>query len=734
MATFTPTTGATPQGGSGSSTPSSTIKSFVPLVTVIDFHHARGPEVESWFGAAEGTDPAVDYGWSLLPFMALSDGAHASTEDYSYFTLLRPATETDPPTSLFGIACTRQMDASLLIDRPPEVTRSTVQKAVVVIADNPQSFGTVKERLSVVTHAWFDQRDFRDTEILKRFQDSLADEKERGLLSEDEGRDSYLGMSLREMVHEFKWQTLVLLKCCLLQPKMLFFGSRCERLCMMQFSLISLIPGLIRKLQDCADPELDGYEKQLTAPTNLRTSDRRSLQAYMGLPLQIFGKGSLFGPYTPLQQLDVLADVGTKSYIVGSTNSLLLQQRDRYSDILINLDEDSINITSPSLKQALQLSTPDRRWIDYITQCVNDTWDDANPSRPKTMGFIGSEEFIRLQFEDYIVALLAAVKYHNFMIKHANNPRMLLPHIEGDPAVDFNMEWIEAWMKTENYRIWNSKTDTHLFDIVEPKHLCAGGLSIDDVSRRVSQQVAELHLDEKLALGKEAAARNWAAAREKGGTMMNKFYAELESFREAQRKKAEEAKQAQAQAAEPAPTSPAVKNGQQSYMGSWASWAGEKRKALAARSSGSMGNGGGGSGSGSGSGSSAAGTGSSSGASGWGLGLGRSKSRKDGGSSSRPTSLRSSSEKGATKSPRISSSSFTFHSRASTDTNKEQKTSVELPRPGTGGSYGESILGSETASSPDASPVQARIDFSAKENGVWSDHDYDAALHEHKLA
>lgn len=48
-------------------------------------------------------------------------------------------------------------------------------------------------------------------------------------------------------------------------------------------------------------------------------------------------KGSLFGPYTPLQQLDLLADVGTKSYMVGSTNSLLLQQRDRYSDILINV-------------------------------------------------------------------------------------------------------------------------------------------------------------------------------------------------------------------------------------------------------------------------------------------------------------------------------------------------------------------------------------------------------------
>lgn len=77
MDTLTPTVIGTPQETSGTSTPKSAIRSFVPLVTVIDFHHARGPEVESWFGAAERVDPAVDYNWSLLPFMALSDGAHA---------------------------------------------------------------------------------------------------------------------------------------------------------------------------------------------------------------------------------------------------------------------------------------------------------------------------------------------------------------------------------------------------------------------------------------------------------------------------------------------------------------------------------------------------------------------------------------------------------------------------------------------------------------------------------
>lgn len=48
-----------------------------PTVCVVGFHHARGPEIETWFGVEDGQDPAVDNDWSYLPFMALSDGAHA---------------------------------------------------------------------------------------------------------------------------------------------------------------------------------------------------------------------------------------------------------------------------------------------------------------------------------------------------------------------------------------------------------------------------------------------------------------------------------------------------------------------------------------------------------------------------------------------------------------------------------------------------------------------------------
>ncbi|KAI6785093.1 Late secretory pathway protein-like protein [Emericellopsis cladophorae] len=572
---------------------------FTPLVTVVGFHHARGPEVETWFGVEDGFDPAEEFKWSLLPFMALSDGAHASEEDFSYFTLLKPKTDKSPATSLFGISCTRQLDSTQLINRPDDVTRSTVQKAVVVIADNPKSFGMLRQRLGIVTHAWFDQRGFDDVDILKGLQESLAEEKSRGDLESVSEQDQFIGMSLRELIHEFRWQTLVLLKSCLLQPKMLFFGSRCDRLCMVQFALVSLIPGLMRNLQDCADPELNTYESQLSKPTSLQSSNRSSLLSFMGLPLQIFGKGSLFGPYTPLQQLDILADFGTKSYIVGSTNSLLLQQKDRYSDILINLDEDTVNITSASLRNALTLTAADRRWIDGIYHEVSETWDEANPSRPKTLQYLGSEEYIRAQFEAYILGLISSVKYHQFIVENPDTGSTT----EADPAVDYGLDWVEAWSGTENYRMWNQYTDANLFAVSEPKHPCAGGLTMDDVQRRIADQVKDLHLDERFAQGREVLGRNFAVGREKATSMFNRIYSDMEYLRESQRRRAEDAARAQDAGAEQQPSSPAsstapssasavpavdLNKAQQSvqtagarasaYMSSWASWAGEKRK------------------------------------------------------------------------------------------------------------------------------------------------------------
>ena len=293
---------------------------------------------------------------------------------------------------------------------------------------------------------------------------------------------------------------------------------------------------------DCADPKLDTYAQTLVRPTSLRTSDRASLLAYMGLPLQIFGKGSLFGPYTPLQQLDTLADQDTKSYLVGSTNPILLQQRDRYADVLINLDDNTINIYSVSLRSALGLTTADRRWIDFITQAVQETWDEQDPSRPKDMGYNGSDEFIRLQFEEYLLAFLSSVKYHQYIGKHKDDARASLSDVEGDPSGEFGNDFISAWTGTENYTLFARCTDSHLFDIMDPRHPCAGGLTMEDVQRRLAHQVHELGLDERWRGSKEVLGKHISSGQQRVSGAINTFWADIEAMREAQRKRAAEQK------------------------------------------------------------------------------------------------------------------------------------------------------------------------------------------------
>ena len=77
-----------------------------------------------------------------------------SSEDYSYFHLV-PA--SPHPTTIFGISCNRQIKTSELLVKEEDMTRSTVQKAVVVLASKPL-FGPIRDKLGVVTQALFSQR------------------------------------------------------------------------------------------------------------------------------------------------------------------------------------------------------------------------------------------------------------------------------------------------------------------------------------------------------------------------------------------------------------------------------------------------------------------------------------------------------------------------------------------------------------------------------------------------
>jgi hypothetical protein len=291
-------------------------------IALVDFNHLVGPRIEF----SEGDIFADEEIAANLPFLALPDGAHLAVEDYSYFHLV-PSNSPNPST-IFGISCNRQIASSTLLVKDTDVTRSTVQKAVVILAAEPV-FGPIRDKLGVVTRALFEQRDFSETDILVDFAASL----ETSLRSQLTESGLYMGTSLRELVHTFRQRTLVLLKALMLQKRIMFYGHPVERLCTYQYSLVSLLPGLLQTLADCGSPPLASRAPTLTKPNSLKTSDRKSMLAYLGLPLDVFGKDAFFQPYIPLQQLDMIKE--TKSWLCGSTNTIVTGQKE--IDLLVNV-------------------------------------------------------------------------------------------------------------------------------------------------------------------------------------------------------------------------------------------------------------------------------------------------------------------------------------------------------------------------------------------------------------
>ncbi|KAF5317501.1 hypothetical protein D9619_013175 [Psilocybe cf. subviscida] len=469
-------------------------------VALVDFNHLVGPRIEYSTGEIFEDEEVA----KILPFLALPDGAHLSAEDYSYFHLVKPG---PAPTTIFGISCNQQIAASALLVKGPDVTRSTVQKAVVVLAAKPV-FGPIREKLRVVTTALFQQRDFSDYSILDAFSASL----EHSLRSQLTDSGFYMGTSIRDLVHTFRQKTLVLVKALMLQKRIMFYGYPVEKLCTYQYSLISLIPGLLHTLDDCGSPPLAARAPTLSRATSLRTSDHKSMLAFMGLPLDLFGKDAFFQPYLPLQQVDMIKD--TPSYLCGCTNSIITQQNE--IDLLVNTDTGVFEFRDPRLERSAGLTAADRKWMDDILTDVTESLGatEANGQLARMQQFKGSDDYLRSKFEEYISAALSSVKYRDFISKGENAGVIITGGTGGTPSSteDFNPLWISEFRKTNAYEVWERTTDTMLFDIIEPRHPCNEKPSVvADIGLRVQETIQELKLEQQLAPAREAVARTLTA-------------------------------------------------------------------------------------------------------------------------------------------------------------------------------------------------------------------------------
>ncbi|KAJ3091174.1 late secretory pathway protein avl9, partial [Physocladia obscura] len=160
--------------------------SFISAVLVASFHHRNGNQIDyavPAFDSDNSNSPvALPDNLAVLPFLCIPDGAHSLADtsnnidldsnseitnvggEFVYFQIPQTV-PTDPP--IYGVSCVRQISASELSSKPADVTRSMVQKAVVVLVSVPALLlPDLVSKLALVTRAFFLQRDFSNLAII----------------------------------------------------------------------------------------------------------------------------------------------------------------------------------------------------------------------------------------------------------------------------------------------------------------------------------------------------------------------------------------------------------------------------------------------------------------------------------------------------------------------------------------------------------------------------------------
>lgn len=470
--------------------------------------------------------------WKHLPYLALPDGSHNFDEDTAYFHLpsLHDSTET-----IYGISCYRQIPLEKIINRTPDMTRSTIQKSVCVLSTLPL-YGHIQVKMSLITHAYFEEGDFSKISLLHDTYHHLN----ACLSSIDNISTSphlFVGLSAVDLITRFRHKALLLFKLMLLESKVLFFYSPVRPLCSTILTLLSLHPGLIEnglnksaninpvrpptKEKDEEDivsnvaPILKESENNVHSTVNQHSNDtvdediaqnnafvsniprdpsvdsldETTMQNNMisiaqinsehcGVPLSIFDNGNLCQPYSCLSYMDILSDPSVRGYVIGASN-ILFKQKKNLADVIVEIEEGKVEIENVELKKQLHLTTEDLRFADYLVRHV------VQPEKEDVfldgVGWEGGDEWIRAQFKAYLLSLL----------------RTSLQS-EGNPELNhFNPAFISAWQQTKNYQIWLNQ-EHHAIMALEPCHPFVGQLSVGDMKLRISHTMQSSRSGRKL--------------------------------------------------------------------------------------------------------------------------------------------------------------------------------------------------------------------------------------------
>ncbi|KAL1495065.1 hypothetical protein ABEB36_010542 [Hypothenemus hampei] len=497
-------------------------------VLVIGFHHKKGCQVEYSFPAlVPGAPNECPSGWKYLPTLALPDGSHNYEDDTVFFHL---PSLTNSKETVFGISCFRQIPVEKLKNRTSDITRTTVQKSVCVLSKIPL-YGQIQVKMTLITHAYFDEGDFSKVSILEDTFHHL-----NAVMSQaDIKQQTFVGLSTRDLILHWKHKAVLLFKLLLLEKRVIFYKSPVLPLCTTILTLVSLFPEMIEKgLQQSAcirlsrpmspmpqfsddDSPTNSPNKQNGIQTNKKSEENEKLDHIEnGIEItETFIKHDTLGLNEKSNSLRrevsvdtitdslqnnlcYLAQINTETLgfplMIFTKGSLCLPYLSLpYLDLLsdVNVRSYVVGATNVLFKQKKQLydilvdidgtriecsDVALRKSLHLTTEdlrfadyIVKHVSEERHDVFLDGVGYEGGDEWIRTQFKVYLLCLLRT---------------SLLPDGSRE-AEHFNANFVAAWKETHNYKLWASGNYSEIIEI-HSGHPFAGQLSVADMKLRLS--------------------------------------------------------------------------------------------------------------------------------------------------------------------------------------------------------------------------------------------------------
>uniref|UniRef100_A0A4W6G3X0 AVL9 homolog (S. cerevisiase) n=1 Tax=Lates calcarifer TaxID=8187 RepID=A0A4W6G3X0_LATCA len=512
------------------------VKGPVLHIVVVGFHHKKGCQVEFSYPPLmpdEGHDSnLLPEEWKYLPFLALPDGAHNYQEDTVYFHL--------PPLSgdmkcVYGVSCYRQIEAKALKVRQADVTRETVQKSVCVLSRVPL-YGLLQAKLQLITHAYFEEKDFSQISILKELYDHMNGSLRGSTL---EGSQVYLGLSPRDLILHFRHKVLILFKLILLEKKVLFYVSPVNRLVGALMTVLSLFPGMIEhglvdsshyrpkssvsedlslvesvsgaeEFQSLSSGDSGEGDNHLLKPPS-RTSPESSESDWETLDPSVLEEGGAKeATETGTELLDAFdSKPGTPITVQpqavsgqgGVTQGLVSGlEEDHYGLPLAIFTKGYLCLPYMALQQHHLLSDVtirgfvQRHLSDAIVEVEEARIQIQDPELRKVLSLTTAD----LRFADYLVKHVTENRDDVFLDgtgweggdEWIRVPSLML-------LADYGVPFITAWKITHNYRVWYSNKHPAMTAIT-PGHPFQGQYSVADVKLRLSHSVQNSERGKKI--------------------------------------------------------------------------------------------------------------------------------------------------------------------------------------------------------------------------------------------